>query len=144
MQKWLTYILCKFLRKQNEHLWFGICWVFISFIQKTINLKNFPSKDSFYCNSNHSELWKHEMLPVKFQSLFCFQQQAQIYTTWSTTQWKIPARCYPSPGPGVILPRNGRALGIRSTTGTGNAQHYWHCWSSPGAGRAELAQDLAK
>lgn len=53
-----------------------ICGVFFQ------KIKNFLSKDSFYYVSEPSELWKHEMLPIKFQSLFSFQQQAQIYTAW--------------------------------------------------------------
>lgn len=40
------------------------------FFSKDSNLKKFPSKDSFYYISEHSELWKRERLPTKFQPSF--------------------------------------------------------------------------
>lgn len=91
--------------------WQTSVWVFSE------NLKTFPSEDSFYYISEPRELWKHEMLPTKLQSLFPWPLLHSAAGTVLLSQLhhtlETPARNSLSPGPGVIS--SARALGMPST-----------------------------
>lgn len=107
------HILSKCLRKQNEHL---------GFFQKTVIWK-FPSKDSFYYISEHSELWKRERLPTKFQPSFSWPL---LFSAAGTDFYRLvqhtvetPSKVLPEPRAWCNQPaQQGQSPGMPSARGT--------------------------
>lgn len=115
------------------------------FFSKDSNLKKFTSKDSFYCISEHSELWKHERLPTKFQPPFSWPL---LFSAAGTDFYRLvqhtvetPSKVLPEPRAWCNQPaQQGQSPGMPGARGTAALAEVPHSLSWGKAGQGTRGQ----